>query len=609
METRILDIELNKDGKIPYLTDILPQIESNTIFCKTLTGLGATFSEIRALRNSIIVEPNTPPIVGKSKDPIHIDDNVFAVLKGVTTEDIIEYIEKTLSAKKLIKIITTPESFIKVKKAFEELELDMYIMCFLLFDECHKLIKDVDYRIDIILPIDDFFLFTNKALVSATPILPSDPNFEKQQFKVIRVNPLFEYKRPISIIETNNVLEALNEINPQIIEKQTTQRSICFFINSTDMIFQLINRLNLVDESVVFCSEKSVAKLKKNGFKSVYENWDIKHKKPYMFFTSRFYNAVDIILKEEPDVVFVTEPYFAEYTIIDPCTDAKQAIGRFRNGTSFAIHLINTNKNYPIRTKSGIKEYLKGCRDAYRTIKNIYNCATSLETRNAYKAALDILPFNNFLRDDKTNYFAIDNYIDDALVKSAYNNINSVIELYKSSNLFIPEKQYSLFYKFGDKERLKLENKSSSIKEKRQQIVELLETLKDDTDSELTQSYIRDLRNIDSFIVEAYDTVGKEVIELNNYSFKKIKEAMILKNYREGTSGVEFIQLITNSFQIGKKYPLKYIKEELIRLYEALNIVPKKSITAKTINDYFETRECKVKDKKALLIINPLISK
>lgn len=94
---------------------------------------------------------------------------------------------------------------------------------------------------------------------------------------------------------------------------------------------------------------------------------------PYMWFTCRFYTAVDIELEERPDIVFVTEPYFAEYTIIDPCTDAVQAIGRFRNGTSLAIHVVNANENYPIRTKAGIKEYLKGCRDAYKTIKIFMN--------------------------------------------------------------------------------------------------------------------------------------------------------------------------------------------------------------------------------------------
>lgn len=138
--------------------------------------------------------------------------------------------------------------------------------------------------------------------------------------------------------------------------------------------------------------------MKKKGFKRAYEHWNSKHKMPYMWFTCRFYTAVDIELEERPDIVFVTEPYFAEYTIIDPCTDAVQAIGRFRNGTSLAIHVVNANENYPIRTKAGIKEYLKGCRDAYKTIKNLYECATSSESRDAYKAALDILPYNRMLK-------------------------------------------------------------------------------------------------------------------------------------------------------------------------------------------------------------------
>ena len=240
-----------------------------------------------------------------------------------------------------------------------------------------------------------------------------------------------------------------------------------------------------------------------------------------MWFTCRFYTAVDIELEEQPDIIFVTEPYFAEYTIIDPCTDAVQAVGRFRNGTSLAIHVVNTNENYPIRTKAGIKEYLKGCRDAYKTIKNLYECATSSESRDAYKAALDILPYNRMLKDGKTNYFAIDNFVDEALVKSAYNNIDSVVNRYKESSLFLPKLTQPLFYKLGDKERLSLMDKSSSIKESRKRIVELLESLKDDRDSPLAQSFISDIRQVDAFIIDAYDTVGKEVIEVNNYSFKK----------------------------------------------------------------------------------------
>lgn len=491
-------------GKIQYLTEVLPQIETNTILCKTLTGLGATYSEIKSKRHSIISVPNVPPIIGKCKDPKHKNDNLFGVKQGVTTEEIIDYIEKTLAAGKFIKLISTPEGFTKIKRAFEELELDIYNMCFFLSDECDKLIKDVDYRADIILPMDDFFKFREKAFVSATPILPSDPRFESQGFKIVEIQPTFDYKRPISIVQTNNVLEALKEILPQIKAQQEQPRSICFFANSVDMIHQLMSKLGIENESAVFCAEKSVEKLKKKGFKQAYEHWNSKHKMPYMWFTCRFYTAVDIELEEQPDIVFVTEPYFAEYTIIDPCTDAVQAVGRFRNGTSFIVHIVNANENYPIRTQAGIKEYLKGCRDAYKTIKNLYECATSSESRNAYKAALDILPYNRMLKDGKTNYFAIDNFVDEALVKSAYNNIDSVVNRYKESSLFLPKLTQPLFYKLGDKERLSLMDKSSSIKESRKRIVELLESLKDDRDSPLAQSFISDIRQVDAFIIDAY---------------------------------------------------------------------------------------------------------
>lgn len=588
------------------LSDIYT-IEANTILCKTLTGLGATYSEIKAKRHSIIIELNQPPIVGKCKDPKHKKDNLFGVMQKVTTDDVIEYLEDAIANGKLIKIVSTPESFYKVKQAFEYLELNMYTMCFMLLDECHKLVTDNDYREDITLPIDDFFRFDEKAMVSATPIIPSDPRFVEQGFVLVEVKPDYDYTKKVSVIHTNNVLEALKVTLPKIQQVQEEPRSICFFINSTDMILQLMKKLNIIEDSTVFCSTKSVDKLKRNGFSRAYDTWNEKHKKPYMFFTSRFYSALDIELDENPDIVFVTEPYFAEYTMIDPCTDAVQAIGRFRNGVSTIHHIVSTNESYPVRDKSGIAEYIKASGDAYKTIQNIYLCATSVEARNAFKAALDMLPFNRMLKNGKTDYFAIDNYMDEALVKSSYNNINLLMARYERTSHFRAEISDSLFYPFGDKERLTLESKAASIKESRKQIVSILESLKDDKDSPIIQSHIEELRRLDPFIVKAYEKVGREVIEINKYSPKKIKEAMIMKDYREKTTGIEFVLLLKNSFQVGQHYTLKYIKSELVRLYKMLDISPKDAVTAQTIREFFQVEGCKHKGNKALRLIESLI--
>ena len=228
MKTQTIQIGKDKSGKIQYLTEVLPMIPANTILYKTLTGLGATYGELKADRNSIIIEPNVPVIVGKCNDPKNRGDNLFGVYEGIYTDDLVKYLEA--STNKRIKILTTPESFAKVKDAFELMDMDVYGTCFLLFDECHKIVKDVDYRSDIILPFDDFFLFNEKALVSATPILFSDPRFESQNFQTIKIEPTFEYKLPIKLIHTNNVLEQLKR------ELGKLDTTICFFINSTDMI-------------------------------------------------------------------------------------------------------------------------------------------------------------------------------------------------------------------------------------------------------------------------------------------------------------------------------------------------------------------------------------
>ena len=60
------------------------------------------------------------------------------------------------------KIITTPESFPKIRTAARKLNINIYKEYFCLFDECEKLTQDVDYRRKISQPIYDFFQFEQK---------------------------------------------------------------------------------------------------------------------------------------------------------------------------------------------------------------------------------------------------------------------------------------------------------------------------------------------------------------------------------------------------------------------------------------------------------------
>lgn len=575
-------------------------IPTNTILYKTLTGLGATYGELKADRNSIIIEPNVPVIVGKCNDPKHKEDNLFGVYEGVYTEDVIKYLEK--SADKRTKILTTPESFQKVKDAFELMDMDIYGTCFLLFDECHKIVKDADYRSDITLPFDDFFLFNEKALVSATPISFSDPRFEMQKFQIIRIEPAFEYKLPVSLIHTNNVLEQLKRTLDKL-----DATDICLFVNSTDMIYSFIKQLDIENESTVFRAKKSVEKLKNKKFKHAFEQWSKSKMKKYNFFTSRFYNALDIELKIKPTVIMISDVYFSEYSMIDPHTDAIQAIGRFRNGVNRVCHIFNTNPNLPVRTEEEIGIYLQVSKEVYDKIKTFYDCATSEEARKAYREALKVLPFNQMLnKDGKENFFAIDNYVDEALLKSSYNAQEKLIASYRSNRLFDLDVE-SAYFPFGDFERLKKESKYASLKDKRKEVVRQLELLKGDDETEMIRNYKEDLRKADSFIYGAYEEIGKEMIESLDYSVKRIKEAMILKQYREKTEGTEFIQLIKNSFKVGQKYTKKYIKEELTRIYALTGVTPQKTITGQSIKEFFHVKEINTGGSRKFLLVESKI--
>ena len=599
METKELMIKRNKDGRFQHLMEILPEIPSNVILHKTITGIGATYSELKARRHSIIIEPNVPVIVGKCQSQKHKEDNLLGVYESVYRDKIVAYLEKTLnkSEDKYVKILTTPESFQKVKEAFEEVDENIYQTCFLLFDECHKIVKDADYRETITLPIDDFFHFAQKAMVSATPLVFTDKRFEKQKFKILKVVPDSEYRIPLNLLHTNNTLA---EIRFRFLQEEGR---VCFFVNSTDMVYSLMNQLDILENSAVFCSAKSVKKLKEKKFKPVYDQWEEGRMKHYNFFTSRFYNAVDMELEEKPVVVMVSDVYFSDYTMIDPHTDAIQIVGRFRNGTKTNYHLYNTNPELPVRSEEDIQDYLSNCEYVYQVMKQFRDTATSAGARDAYEAALKLLPFNKMLdKYGKKNYFTIDNYRDDVLLRSVYNNDHLLVGYYNDTqrfDIYWDEEMFPL----GDCERLKRENRSASLKERRKEIVRQLELLKGRDETSLLLELKRDLQTAYPLIYEAYEVLGKEEIEKLKYSKKRITEALILHKYRMKTSGTEFIQLLKNSFQVGGCYTLSYIKKELSRIYQVLDIQSKEAVTAQTIKKHFDTRETKIKGSKGLQLL------
>jgi hypothetical protein len=592
MNTTYINIE-KKNGKTQYLTEVLPEIPTNTILYKKLTGLGATYGELKADRDSIILEPNVPVIKGKCKDPKHAKDNLMGVYENVTVDSIVKYLQAC--KEKHIKLLSTPESFSKIKAAFEEVDRDIYSTCYLLFDECHKIVKDVDYRENITLPFDDFFMFENKGLVSATPLDFTDPRFFKQKFQIMEVQPNFEYAQPLNLYHTNNVLQELKKRIGNI------EKPIFLFINSTETIYSIMDKLDILEQSTVFCAYNSVKNLKDKKFSQVYSDWDAAKMNKYNFLTSRFFNALDIELDFQPEVFIVTDVTMATQSIIDPFTDTIQIIGRFRNGIASASHITNTDYKFQVRSKAQLQFRINVFEETYKILKAYHDNATSDELRDAVKAILNNHPLTPLLNTDGTkNWFKIDNYMDENLVQGYYNSFDELVKNYKQCESFKLNYE-SQAYKLSDTERLKRENKSLSIKAKRKEIVEQLEILKGDETS-IAMEHKRELIRTDAFIVQAYDELGKAKIEELKYSQPKIREAMILKRYNENRTGTEFIEMVKNRFKAGQSYELSQINKIRDEIYSLLNMPPIKKKPKDFLSDFFELRDYWKNRQRALFL-------
>lgn len=214
-----------------YLSEVLPYdergertIPTNCILDKTLPGLGATSCEIKAKRNSIIIEPNVPVITGKCEN----DKNLLAVYEKTTDEKIRKYLKNKSIAFK--KILCTPESYMRVRIKAEGQGIDIYNEYFCLFDECEKITQDIDYRELITLPIKDFFMYREKAFVSATPLEFRNPDFAANGFYKLKIKPDYPYLKNIDLVVTNcydkTVIEKLDALKDSPL--------ICVFFNSTN---------------------------------------------------------------------------------------------------------------------------------------------------------------------------------------------------------------------------------------------------------------------------------------------------------------------------------------------------------------------------------------
>ena len=507
-------------------------IPTNTILHKTLPGLGATYGELKAKRDSIIIEPNVPVIIEKTKGkPKYLD-----VKEGCTVLKIKNYLND--SNIKYKKLLTTPESYHRIKSACNQLHIKIHKRFFCLFDECEKLIQDVDYRNKITQPINDFFLFDKKAFVSATCLEMTHPEFERQKFRKLIVTPKYDYRKNIDLIMTDDFeFDAINKFH-----ELKDSECICVFMNKTDSIDNFIYTLGLEKESKVFCSYKSVKKLKAKGFSNAYENIDLPLAK-YNFFTSRFFSAVDIEIKKKPDILILTNLEDANHTMIDPFSEAIQIYGRFRKkyhkGTTpfkSLTHITNFKPNMETHTKDEVDSMIDTWKNNYDSI--MQQLRTTSDNAKVYALTKDLnsMTYIELLDENKQlNYFSRDNLYNEERVKKYYTNPLHLLHAYKDTRHFIINPTTNISGA-GETKGL-LQNRKSLARDKRKYIIDGIEKvikqygnncdINDIPFINVLKNYKVTENEIGEMIIEAYFYLGRTEIEKIGYGYPaRIKEAL-----------------------------------------------------------------------------------
>ena len=567
-------------------------IPTNSILNKTLTGLGATHSEIHSKRSSIIIEPNVPVILGKLGD----NENLEAVYAKCTPYNLKKYLQMDIEYK---KIITTPESFKKIRKAAEELEINIYKTFFCLFDECEKVTQDIDYRRKISQPIYDFFQFEQKAFVSATPLPMSHPEFEKQGFQMVKVEPEFDYKKDLTLIVTNSYYKRLQKV----LDDLKDSKHICIFFNVTDGIADLISNLGITDYKV-FCSQESVNKLMKRGMQQAYSKIDYPLAK-YNFFTCRFYSALDIhIGKYKPDIIMLTDLHTANWTMIDPFTEAIQIQGRFRKKGKDDItynsltHISTVNEDIKVRTNEEIHNRVERFIADYNLLKKEHDAELDEFKKKAILEDMGSLKYQDLIDErGEINPFSVDNLYNEERVRSYYQSAEALHQAYLNTGFFnVTFHDVTECVGADDLERL---NNTKQQIEQRKIILQLIVRIEqwfmtgkityDEKEQHL--NYFR--QQVEgNYILTAYEKIGKDAIITAEYKKSLIDKKVNEYDKAQGNK-LRFSENVLNDiqreFELEIYIPKKEIQQRLQVILQENGVQYK--VTQDTIRDYYECHE------------------
>lgn len=540
------------------LSAAIKMIPSNAIINKGRCGVGGTYLEIIAERNSIIVVPTNAIIDDKCFVKNKLRPNYYIVRGAFDEDDFVDLRLFIESDKPNKKIFSTPEGLRKIATCGAD-EKKTYKDWFLLFDEAHTPISD-NYRKNILDAFQFFFNFENRALISATPFRFSDPRFQKMDVYNIRFKG---FVNRIKIINTNNVLTMLYSM---LKDDRVYPGRVHIFLNSVMEISNVINRAELKSYSI-YCKgdRKNINKLDRLHT-HMFNNPSHLNFSKFNFYTSKYFEGWD--LNDANSTMIVVSNYKTLTLKSGVSNKCVQAAGRNRMYSKQVFHLTNSrllDQFKPVEEiQSAITETVGNTVKKYNEHIHEANELCFAHDGKFEALAKDYADIHYRSKLAKLNTFKIDQFVNQEYSNQEFNHVAFIIEAWKNA-----------FYKVEHEDLLipclpdNIAEKN--ITEKVKATVKLLDAMHSSTGLvlDVISSLLKEIPLEKEDIIAAYNEIGPNRMEEFGYRMKVItREVIESKNEK-----AKFLIKKAYSNRVGGKFMvIKDIRTILDGFYEAYEL-------------------------------------
>lgn len=582
-------------------------IPSHYIINKRIPGIGATKNELLSFRHSIIIAPFTAIIEVKKEQyqSLIFDQYGESELEDAITK-ILEYLNNDSIEFK--KIMTTPESFYKVKRALEIYNTNYINDFFILIDECDVFVSDAIFRKKMLNFLPDFFSFNNLAMISATPHIPTDPRFIEKGFAYLKLEPSFTLNNKLELLITNNI----NSSTRDIIDFYSKMNKQPFFIftNCKSTIAYLAKQNNIRDDYRIFCSPTL-----KDGFFTPQQidnvHTSIKEQEfaNSNMLTGRYFSGVDIFLEDgiKPNVIMISNPAETPHSIIHPNYTALQIFGRCRKGVSSVTHITTLLND---REHSDPKEVEKIIDEEVTLLTKLKEIRDKLPSKANRKLVNDLMQknkgFDMFNSDGSLNTYFRDNHLYSTLTENIFTSSNALITEYNEGKFFKVKAQ-TVYKAFTDEDTFKLK----SLKKTKAKSIEVFKQLHHlimeyglfygGSDFSNFYNHLHLLQKEDPLIFEAYFVLGAEELAKCRFLRSKIRDLVNAKKHKDKRNNLQMVDEITTSFYLGIKVYVSEIERTLNAIYLRFDYRDNRNKPMKAkgtdIEDYFECKRHNGKKK------------